>query len=244
MISKILGQSSFWIVNKELSKKLSIYPALLLSDLIDKQEYFSARGELDDEGYFFNTSEDIEESTTMTYHLQKKCLKTLQDNGLVETKLKGLPAKVHFKVNETQILKFLNTCFRNFSNQVLENFELNNNKHNNIIYTASAGTVKDYSQEQFLLRWKAAREYYDKKPTFISKLKHHDLSIFKELVKSYDARQFDKAINGLFSQKTYPHTRVNPTHFLENFEQYLTCGETGEKLFETKPKQNNKTGML
>lgn len=244
MISKVLGQSAFWIVNKELSKKLDIYPTLLLSDLIDKQEYFRARGELDNEGFFFNTSEDIEESTTLTYHVQKKCIKRLEESQLLDTKLKGIPAKVHFKVNEIKILNFLNTSIRNIPKQVLEEFETNNNKYNNKDTYPPAEISEDgYTETKFLDRWKAARLYYDKQPTHV-KLKHHSKQLFKELSLQYTAKQFDTAINGLFKQNTFPAVRLNPEHFLENFEKYLTSGITGEKLYEQKKKKTDNTGMI
>ena len=97
-----------------------------------------------------------------------------------------------------------------------------------------------YTPERFLERWKAAREYYDKKPTNISKLTSFELVDFNQLIKTYTEKDFDKALTGLFSQKTFPQTRLRPSHFLklEHFETYLTCFTTKEKLYE--PKINKK----
>jgi hypothetical protein len=41
-------------------------------------------------------------------------------------------------------------------------------------------------------------------------------------------------MKGLFQQKTFPKTRLRPSHFLkiEHFETYLTCYTTNEKLYE------------
>lgn len=96
-----------------------------------------------------------------------------------------------------------------------------------------------YTEQKFLERWKKAKMHYDKKPTFITKLKHHSSIKFKELLKTYSPMDFDYAIKGLFEQNTYPQTRIQPDHFLENFEQYLTCGQTGEKLFDQKKKNGS-----
>lgn len=131
ILQKILGQSAFWIVNKEIAKNIGIEPAVLLADLIDKHSYFETRNELDDDGYFYNTSENIESSTSLNYHAQKRCLKTLNDVGYVETKLKGIPAKLHFKVVENKILIFLNTGIQTNVKQEKEIVETNNNKSNN-----------------------------------------------------------------------------------------------------------------
>ena len=94
-----------------------------------------------------------------------------------------------------------------------------------------------YTEEDFLKRWKAARIFYDKKPTNIKKLKTNDSSVFKDLAKEYSAKEFDDAIGGLFFQKTYLATRVQPTHFLENFETYLDCWINKEKLYEEKKRK-------
>lgn len=98
-----------------------------------------------------------------------------------------------------------------------------------------------YTEQKFLKRWKDARLHYDKKPTNISELKFHSRSKFEKLLKNYNEKEFDKAIQGFFEQDTFPQTRINPDHFLENFDQYLTCGQTGEKLFEKKQKNESKS---
>lgn len=131
ILNKILGQSAFWMVNKAIAKEIGIEGALMLSDLLDKQGYFHTRGELDEDGFFFNTSVDIEANTTLTYHIQKQCLKAMKERGFVETKLKGLPAKLHFKVIEIKILNFLNTGIPLIEDPDLKGFEVNNNKLNN-----------------------------------------------------------------------------------------------------------------
>lgn len=95
-----------------------------------------------------------------------------------------------------------------------------------------------FTEEIFLQRWKDARKHFDKQPTNIKKLTPFEKVDFTELTKDYGLKDFDRAIQGLFQQKTYPKTRLRPTHFLSrsNFETYLTCFETKEKLFN----DNNK----
>lgn len=95
---------------------------------------------------------------------------------------------------------------------------------------------KEYTQQQFLKRWKDARLHFDKKPTNISKLKSFDVIKFEDIKKTYSSKQIEQAMQGFFSQDTFKSTRLHPSHFLEleNFEKYLTCFETGEKLFDNK----------
>jgi hypothetical protein len=92
----------------------------------------------------------------------------------------------------------------------------------------------NFTEIQFLQRWKDARMYYDKQPTHISKLNTFELIDFNELKKTYNLKDFERAMQGMFQQKTLPTVRLRPTHFLKMnyFEQYLTCFTTKEKLFD------------
>lgn len=128
-LKNILGQNSFWTINKNLTKAVGIESALLLSDLIDKNDYYTNTNSLvdhEDEYYFFATSEAIEESTTLTYRVQKKCIKTLSEKGLIKTVLKGIPAKLHFTICEDKILQIVYTRFN-------KNAKLDLTKTQNII---------------------------------------------------------------------------------------------------------------
>lgn len=112
MMDKILGQSSFWIVNKSVANYLKCNDsAILLSVLIDAKQYFEKRDELVDD-YFYYTSSSIETNLNISYHKQKKCINKLKEVGFIETKISGIPAKQHFQINENKILSFLNTVIK------------------------------------------------------------------------------------------------------------------------------------
>ena len=93
-------------MNKGLAREIGLKAAVLLADLISKEEYFIANGMTD--GWFFNTEANIEEDTTLNSYHQRKCLKTLKDKGLIQVKRKGIPAKQYFKINEQQVIQILN----------------------------------------------------------------------------------------------------------------------------------------
>ena len=101
----LLSSSAFLIVNKQLAKQVGLKGAVLLADLISKEEYFIANGMTD--GWFFNTEANIERDTTLTSYQQRKCLKTLKKYEIIETKRKGIPAKQYFKINESNLLNIL-----------------------------------------------------------------------------------------------------------------------------------------
>ena len=102
----LLSSTAFLVLNKELARQVGLKEAVLLADLISKEEYFIANGMTD--GWFFNTESNIEKDTTLTAYQQRRCLKTLKDKGLIEVKRKGIPAKQYFKINEQLVVKFLN----------------------------------------------------------------------------------------------------------------------------------------
>jgi len=102
----LLSSSAFLVVNKSLAKQIGLKETVLLADLISKEEYFITNGMTD--GWFFNTEKNIEEDTTLNAYHQRKCLKTLKEHKIIETKRKGIPAKQYFKINEEQVLQILN----------------------------------------------------------------------------------------------------------------------------------------
>jgi len=216
MIGKILGHTAYWMVNKTIARVTSIEAALLLADLADKELYFSNRDEVDDEGYFFNTADNIQKDTTLTYHSQKKALKLLMEVGFIETKLKGVPAKLHFKIVENKILKFLNTGIEKSSKLELENFNTNKNKTNNNKLNKNK-TIKPQPKVSVSPeKPKEKEDLFGKVPNKNSKVlfknsAFFDLIIFKQKLKGLDDAGVDvefyhRQINNWSESKTVKRT--------------------------------------
>ena len=128
----LLSSSAFLIVNKQLAKQVGLKGAVLLADLISKEEYFMANGMTD--GWFFNTAKNIEDDTCLTSHQQRKAIKSLKDLGVIETKVVGIPAKQHFKIIENKLLSYFNTSCEESAKLVVKKTQTinkNNNKNNN-----------------------------------------------------------------------------------------------------------------
>jgi len=132
----LLSSSAFLIVNKQLAKQVGLKGAVLLADLISKEEYFIANGMTD--GWFFNTAKNIEEDTCLTSHQQRKAIKSLKELGIIETKVVGIPAKQHFKIIENKLLSYFNTSCEESAKLVVKKTQTinknnnNNNNNNNI----------------------------------------------------------------------------------------------------------------
>jgi len=128
----LLSSSAFLIVNKQLAKQVGLKGAVLLADLISKEEYFIANGMTD--GWFFNTAKNIEEDTCLTSHQQRKAIKNLKELGIIETKVVGIPAKQHFKIIENKMLSYFNTSCEESAKLVVKKTQTinkNNNNNNN-----------------------------------------------------------------------------------------------------------------
>ena len=135
-MKQLLSSSAFLIVNKQLAKQVGLKGAVLLADLISKEEYFIANGMTD--GWFFNTAKNIEKDTCLTSHQQRKAIKNLKDLGILETKVVGIPAKQHFKIIENKLLSYFNTSCEESAELVVKKTQtINKNKEiritNNII---------------------------------------------------------------------------------------------------------------
>lgn len=215
MIGKILGNGAFWIVNKHIAKATSIEAALMLADLADKAEYFNNRGETTADGFFYNTADDIANNTGLTYHLQKKALKLLKDAGFIETKLKGVPAKLHFKIVENKILKFLNTGFKNHLKQDVKEFKTNNNKtnnnkDNNIISQPAPKAQTGTPEEQEDLFGEKPKLNANKNTLFKNSA-YFEISIFKSKLKKHaalgvDIEYYHRQINNWSESKNTKRT--------------------------------------
>ena len=155
MKKSILASTPFLILNKCLLVNLGVEASLVLSDLLQKEQYFKESCQNND-GFFFNVTNDISCSTTLSYYQIKQALSVLEKWGIIQVVLKGVPAKKHFKIDHAQILNFLNTRIekneeldcKNFNNKMLNNFKtINNNKEikikNNKVYTRKEKFLND-----------------------------------------------------------------------------------------------------
>ena len=118
----LLSSTAFIVLNKELARRVGLKEAILLADLISKEQYFIDNGMTD--GWFFNTGENIEADTTLNSYHQRKCIKTLKNHQLIEVKLKGIPAKQYFKINQEQVVQILNNLSFKNSTTINKNKEI------------------------------------------------------------------------------------------------------------------------
>ena len=136
-IIELLANDNYIIANKTIAKEFGLDEAILLGELASEFRYWVKRGELTD-GYFYSTIENVKDNTTLSDKRQRSALTTLKAAGLIEVKLKGLPAKRYIKIRDEQLLSFMvnnngqngNTSSANLANLDTPNSNINNNNLN------------------------------------------------------------------------------------------------------------------
>lgn len=94
------------VVNKKLAHEIGLNEAVILSELISMYKYFSSEGQTEN-GWFYCTIDKMEENTSLSRELQDKAINSLIRQNLIEKDVRGLPARRHFRINESEIKKLI-----------------------------------------------------------------------------------------------------------------------------------------
>lgn len=86
-------------INKHLIHALGITEAILYCELLSRHSYFEDRGNLQEDGSFFNTIYDLQLGTGIGEKSQRTAIKNLEKLGLLKCKVKGVPARRYFYIN-------------------------------------------------------------------------------------------------------------------------------------------------
>lgn len=86
--------------NRPIAHALGRCAAVVYSALISKWEYYFKHNMLGEDGFFYSTIADLQESTSMGKCQQSNAIKVLTDAGLVEVCRRGMPAKRYFRVRD------------------------------------------------------------------------------------------------------------------------------------------------
>ena len=89
--------------NRPIAHALGLGAAVVYAALISKQVYYEQHDMLDEEGFFYSTIADLQESTSMGKCQQSNAIKVLTDAGLVEVCRRGMPAKRYFRVLDDEV---------------------------------------------------------------------------------------------------------------------------------------------
>lgn len=101
---QLLNPDNSMTFNRFIAHAIGATETILYFSLVSKMTYYYNREMLDDEGYFYATADNIQESTTFTKRIQIPTLKRLEEIGLIKTKYDGIPRRKYYKVINDQDL--------------------------------------------------------------------------------------------------------------------------------------------
>ena len=211
-IISLLANDNYIVVNKDLIKLYGINTSLLLGELASEYNYYNKNQLLDENGYFYSTIENIEENTGLSRHQQKKSLEELKELGIIEIKVKGLPAKRYIKLN-IEILT--NKFVKNLQTGVLKNDKLeckkvttNNNNINNNNLTIINNKEK-INKKDLEIEFEEVWKLYPKKQGKTNSLKNYIKARQKGIEK-------ETIINGLINYINYIQIEKLDSKYIKN----------------------------
>lgn len=98
-VYELINPSNTSTFNRFLSLATSCHAAVIYGALLSKSYYYKKRGMTKD-GWFYSSSNDLEESTGISLCSQRTAIKILVSKGLIKCERKGLPSKRSFLVLE------------------------------------------------------------------------------------------------------------------------------------------------
>lgn len=144
LITQLISSNGYITVNRALARLYGVETALVLGELASEYEYWAAHSKLVD-GYFYSTVENIQEATTIPVKRQRAALTKLQDAGIIDVQIKGLPARRYIRINESRLFDVLSEC-ENGETSSCETQEQDQEKRENKLgqngQTGSAETAK------------------------------------------------------------------------------------------------------
>lgn len=146
-IISLLSCDGYIICNKTLIKKFNADCAILIGELCAEYNYYKNLGQLDSDGSFYSTQDNIESNTGLNAYAQRKAVKMLSEAKILSVTKKGLPAKNYYKLNDSQLLSLFTTGDTASEALDVEPLHINNNKQK--IINNNTVISKDITEQSF-----------------------------------------------------------------------------------------------
>ena len=240
---QLLMSSNYYTLNKQVVKTLGIEPAFLLTILIEASD-----GLADDEGWFYQTIETLEELTGLSRHKQNKIIQDLIEAKILIQENRGTPCRRFFKISfqeienlvfkktETSLLKIDKLDCKNLTNYSVKNSQtslskINNNKEHNINNINKELNHKEHKSYELNENLKTVKEWFKENEIDFSK-KHENkiiellkinslgylLKLFQEQMDILKNKPGVKNIAAIFSEHLFKGTVEINLKEIENRE--------------------------
>ncbi len=118
---ELLNPNNTLSFNRFLAHGIGLVETIVYAALIGKQTYYCENGMLYEDGWFYSTIYDLQESTTLGEKAQRTAIKHLVGHGLIECEKKGMPAKRFFRIiDDNEKVLELVECGRKISESIME----------------------------------------------------------------------------------------------------------------------------
>jgi len=260
---QLLMSSNYYTLNKQIVKALGIEAAFLLTILIEASD-----GLADDEGWFYQTIETLEELTGLSRHKQNKIIQDLIEAKILIQENRGTPCRRYFKISfqeienlvfkktETSLLKIDKLDCKNFTNYSVKNsqtslLKINNNKEHNINNINKELNHKEHKSYELDENLKTVKEWFMNNGIDFSKkhevkvlelLKNNSLDFvlntFQEQLDILKNKSDVKSVAAVFSTHLFKGTCEVDTQELEKKEV------EHQKLKEEERKESEKNDNI
>ena len=188
---QLLMSSNYYTLNKQIVKALGIEPAFLLTILIEASD-----GLADDEGWFYQTIETLEELTGLSRHKQNKMIQDLIETNILIQENRGTPCRRFFKISfqeienlvfkktETSLLKIDKLDCKKFTNYSVKSsqtslLKISNNKEHNINNLNKEINHKEHKSYELDENLKTVKQWF--KENGIDFSKKHEVKVLELL---------------------------------------------------------------
>lgn len=156
LTKQLLLTNNYWVLNKSMVQLLGLEGAFLLSNFAEAESMMA-----DDDGWFYQTSDTVEEITTLSRHKQDQAIKKMKDLGVLEQSNRGVPPKRYFKINyeclTNQFVKYsqieLSKINKSNCQKSATNKESSYKESNHKESTTSTTTLKANDIDQIIEEW-------------------------------------------------------------------------------------------
>lgn len=149
LLLRVLTQSNYIQLNKDLIKALGLEKAAVIGDMISFDAYLKEQNK-DEDGWFYYTYENLNESLCLSKYQLMNATSDLEELNILKTKKQGVPCRKYYKINYeiiTLIIVEISQKLKNFTTRsqrtlppavkklahLINNINnTNNNKINNI----------------------------------------------------------------------------------------------------------------
>lgn len=142
---KLISFEGYIPVSKLLSKLLGLNESVILGEFITEYIYYESHNMLTEDDYFYCTVENLEQNVFLSEFFQRKAIRHLCEEGLINIDKRGLPAKRYIHLNIDRIEEIIQSeslgtsskAAKELENDAIKNKDsscyrtLNNNKANN-----------------------------------------------------------------------------------------------------------------